>query len=53
VSVDGLPGFVAYDPQGVLQVTALRIEDGRIRAIYTVRNPDKLASIEALLAGAA
>jgi hypothetical protein len=27
---------------GVLQTTALQIEDGRIAAIYVTRNPDKL-----------
>lgn len=40
--IDGLPGFVSIEPGGVLQTTALQIEDGRIVAIYVVRNPDKL-----------
>ena len=40
--IDGLPGFISVGEDGVAQTTALAIEDGRIRAIYCVRNPDKL-----------
>jgi len=40
--VNGLPGFVTREPDGILQTTALLIEDGRIKAIYVMRNPDKL-----------
>lgn len=40
--IDGLPGFVSVEPDGVLQSTALDIIDGRIIAVYVVRNPDKL-----------
>jgi RNA polymerase sigma-70 factor (ECF subfamily) len=40
--VNGLPGFVTLEADGELQTTALDIEDGKIRAIYVVRNPDKL-----------
>jgi RNA polymerase sigma-70 factor (ECF subfamily) len=40
--VNGLPGFVTLEPDGELQTTALDIEDGKITAIYVVRNPDKL-----------
>lgn len=47
--INGLPGFVAMDLFGALQVTALEIEDGRIGAIYSMRNPDKLAGAEAFL----
>lgn len=43
--IDGLPGFVALDGQGHLQTTALAIDNGRITAIYTVRNPDKLRHV--------
>ena len=43
--IDGLPGFVSIDRGDVLQTTALAIEDGRISAIYIVRNPDKLAHV--------
>ena len=40
--VNGLPGFVTLESDGELQTTALEIEDGKIAAIYVVRNPDKL-----------
>lgn len=39
--INGLPGFVSREVDG-LQTTALEIEDGVIKAIYVVRNPDKL-----------
>jgi RNA polymerase sigma-70 factor (ECF subfamily) len=40
--VNGLPGFITLEADGELQTTALEIEDGKITAIYVVRNPDKL-----------
>ncbi|WNG55098.1 sigma-70 family RNA polymerase sigma factor [Archangium gephyra] len=40
--IDGLPGFVTVEADGVWQSTALAIEEGRIVAIYITRNPDKL-----------
>jgi RNA polymerase sigma-70 factor, ECF subfamily len=40
--VNGLPGFVTLEADGELQTTALDIQDGRISAIYVMRNPDKL-----------
>ena len=40
--VNGLPGFISLEADGELQTTALEIEDGKITAIYVVRNPDKL-----------
>jgi RNA polymerase sigma-70 factor, ECF subfamily len=40
--VNGLPGFVSLEADGEIQTTALDIEDGKIAAIYVVRNPDKL-----------
>jgi RNA polymerase sigma-70 factor, ECF subfamily len=40
--VNGLPGFITLEADGELQTTALEIEDGKIEAIYVVRNPDKL-----------
>ncbi len=40
--VNGLPGFVTREADGELQTTALDIEDGKITAIYVMRNPDKL-----------
>ncbi len=40
--VNGLPGFITLEADGELQTTALEIKDGKIAAIYIVRNPDKL-----------
>ena len=40
--VNGLPGFVTLEADGEVQTTALEIEDGKVAAIYVVRNPDKL-----------
>ncbi len=48
--VNGLPGFVTLEPDDTLQTTALLVEDGRIAAIYIMRNPDKLAHLQAGLA---
>lgn len=42
VFVNGLPGFISREADGELQTTALEVVDGRIAAIYVVRNPDKL-----------
>lgn len=46
--IDGLPGFVTIEPGNVVQTTALQIENGKITAIYVVRNPDKLRHIGAI-----
>lgn len=40
--INGLPGFVSREPDGVLQTTALLIDDGKVKAVYVMRNPDKL-----------
>jgi len=40
--VNGLPGFITLEADGELQTTALDIEDGKVVAIYVVRNHDKL-----------
>jgi len=39
--IDGLPGYISVD-RGLVQTTALDIRNGKIAAIYIVRNPDKL-----------
>jgi RNA polymerase sigma-70 factor (ECF subfamily) len=44
--INGLPGFVTVEHDDTLQTTALQIEDGKITAIYVVRNPDKLRHLE-------
>ncbi|MNW11650.1 RNA polymerase sigma factor SigJ [compost metagenome] len=43
--INGLPGFVTREADGELQSTALEIEDGKVVAIYIVRNPDKLGHL--------
>ncbi len=40
--INGLPGFVTVEADGVPQSTALEIRDGKIAGIYVVRNPEKL-----------
>ncbi|OJW63054.1 MAG: RNA polymerase sigma factor SigJ [Sphingomonadales bacterium 63-6] len=47
--INGLPGFVTQESDGEIQTTALLLEEGRIRAIYVMRNPDKLTGIKARL----
>jgi RNA polymerase sigma-70 factor, ECF subfamily len=47
--VNGLPGFVTREADGLLQTTALLIDDGRIRAVYVMRNPDKLGHLDGAL----
>lgn len=44
--VNGLPGFVTREADGILQTTALLIEDDCVKAIYVMRNPDKLRHLE-------
>lgn len=40
--ISGLPGFVTLEADGEYQTTAFEIEDGKVVAIYVMRNPDKL-----------
>ena len=40
--INGLPGFITLEADGELQTTALEIADGKIAAIFVMRNPDKL-----------
>ncbi|MDQ0463688.1 RNA polymerase sigma-70 factor (ECF subfamily) [Caulobacter ginsengisoli] len=46
--VNGLPGFVTMEPDGVVQTTALEVANGRIVGIYVVRNPDKLERVASI-----
>ena len=46
--IDGLPGYISRE-RGVVQTTALEIENGLITRIYITRNPDKLERIRTLL----
>jgi RNA polymerase sigma-70 factor (ECF subfamily) len=43
--INGMPGFVVAEPGGGVQTIALDIENGKISAIYLVRNPDKLRRV--------
>lgn len=45
LTINGLPGYVTIEPDGLPQTTALEIESGRIVAVYVVRNPDKLGRL--------
>ncbi len=40
--INGLPGYVTLESDGLPQSTAVKIENGLISAIYIVRNPHKL-----------
>jgi RNA polymerase sigma-70 factor (ECF subfamily) len=41
-TINGLPGTIVSGPLGLVQTSAFEIEDDVIKAIYVVRNPDKL-----------
>jgi RNA polymerase sigma-70 factor (ECF subfamily) len=41
-TINGLPGVIADSPDGPFQTTAFEIDGGVVRALYIVRNPDKL-----------
>jgi len=46
--VNGLPGIIVDAPEGPVQTAAIEIEGDVIRAIYVVRNPDKLRHLAAV-----
>jgi RNA polymerase sigma-70 factor (ECF subfamily) len=41
-TVNGLPGVIIYTPEGPVQTMAFEIDGDAVRALYVVRNPDKL-----------
>jgi RNA polymerase sigma-70 factor (ECF subfamily) len=43
--INGLPGFVTLEMDGLPQTTALEIADGKVHAVYIVRNPEKLSHL--------
>jgi len=45
-SINGLPGRITRESDALLQTMALEIDNGRITAIYVMRNPDKLGHLE-------
>lgn len=48
--INGLPGLLLVDARGVAETLALEIRDGRVAALYQVRNPDKLRHLTAVFA---
>ena len=44
-TVNGAPGLVLRDADGVLSVISFTVDGGRITAIDVVRNPDKLSAV--------
>jgi RNA polymerase sigma-70 factor, ECF subfamily len=46
-TINGLPGVIVDGPEGPEQTAAFEIEGGVIRALYVVRNPDKLRHLAA------
>ncbi|MGB6517446.1 MAG: RNA polymerase sigma factor SigJ [Candidatus Cybelea sp.] len=42
VMLNGMPGTLTFNAAGVQDATVLEIVDGRIAAMYVVRNPEKL-----------
>jgi RNA polymerase sigma-70 factor (ECF subfamily) len=46
-TINGLPGVIVDAPEGAVQTAAFEIEGGVIRALYVVRNPDKLRHLAA------
>ncbi|KAA2212693.1 sigma-70 family RNA polymerase sigma factor [Teichococcus oryzae] len=51
--INGQPGFVTLEADGLPQTTALELADGRISAVYVIRNPAKLAALRLPSGGAA
>lgn len=47
-AINGSPGFLTVESGGVLQTTAIDIAEGKIRAIWIVRNPEKLGHLRPL-----
>jgi RNA polymerase sigma-70 factor (ECF subfamily) len=41
-TINGLPGVIVAGPEGPVQTATFEIEDDVVRALYVVRNPDKL-----------
>ena len=46
-TINGLPGLIIDAPEGPVQTTALEIDGDVIRALYVVRNSDKLQHLAA------
>ena len=48
-TINGLPGVIVDAPEGPVQTAAFEIEGDVIRALYVVRNPDKLRHLAAVI----
>ena len=48
-TINGLPGVMVDGPEGMVQTAAFEIEGDVIRALYVVRNPDKLRHLAGAL----
>jgi len=46
--INDLPGVIVDAPEGPVQTAAFEIDEEVIRAVYVVRNPDKLRHIGAV-----
>ena len=46
-TINGLPGVIVDGPEGLVQTSAFEIEGDVVRALYVVRNPDKLRHLAA------
>jgi len=51
-TVNGLPGVIVDAPEGPVQTAAFEIDGNVIRALYVVRNPDKLRHLAVAPRGA-
>jgi RNA polymerase sigma-70 factor (ECF subfamily) len=51
ITVNGTPGLLTWRNGVPDAITSIHIEDGRIAAIYVVRNPDKLGGLAGRRAG--
>ena len=47
-TINGLPGVIVDGPEGLVQTAAFEIDGDLIRALYVVRNPDKLRHLAAV-----
>ncbi len=45
-TVNGLAGFVVREEHGLIDTMAFEVRDGRVAAIYIVRNPEKLRHVK-------
>ena len=44
--INAAPGFITMEPDGLPQAVSIEARDGKIAAIYIVRNPDKLRLVQ-------